>query len=133
MTYSRRSPCTLTPSTPPANKGNFHSTGPCVKVVLTSLRCSPETVIVLRAVSSFEALYLSRSTARLNEVIATAVRQQPPGAPEGLAISRTVVNELDSARFDPLLVKNVAKNVGTALEMLVARSDTLVRIPMIFY
>ncbi|KAF8601324.1 hypothetical protein BDV93DRAFT_533716 [Ceratobasidium sp. AG-I] len=94
--------------------------------VYTAGQQSPETVIVLRAVSSFEALYLSRSTARLNEVIATAVRQQPPGAPEGLSISRTIVNELDSARFDPLLVKSVAKNVGTALEMLVARSDSLI-------
>jgi hypothetical protein len=87
-------------------------------------------VIVLRAVSSFEALYLSRSTARLNEVIATAVRQQPPGAPEGLAIGRTIVNELDSARFDPLLVKSVAKNVGTAVDMLVGRSDGLVSLAL---
>ncbi|KAF8750759.1 Golgi transport complex subunit 5 [Rhizoctonia solani] len=82
---------------------------------------SPETVIVLRSVSAFEQLYLSRSTARMNETIATAVRQSPPGAPEGLAISRTVVNELDSARFDPLLVKSVAKNVGGALELLIVR------------
>ncbi|KAG8706104.1 hypothetical protein FRC12_007145 [Ceratobasidium sp. 428] len=94
--------------------------------VYTAGQQSPETVIVLRAVSSFEALYLSRSTARLNEVIATAVRQQPPGAPEGLAISRTIVNELDSARFDPLLVKSVAKNVATAIDMLVGRAEGLV-------
>ncbi|KAG9098973.1 hypothetical protein FS749_002432 [Ceratobasidium sp. UAMH 11750] len=94
--------------------------------VYTAGHQSPETVIVLRAVSSFEALYLSRSTARLNEVIANAVRQQPPGAPEGLAISRTIVNELDSARFDPLLVKSVAKNVGTAIDMLVGRAEGLI-------
>ncbi|CAE6440006.1 unnamed protein product [Rhizoctonia solani] len=87
---------------------------------------SPETVIVLRSVSAFEQLYLSRSTARMNETIATAVRQTPPGAPEGLAISRTIVNELDSARFDPLLVKSVAKNVGGALELLASRTDTLI-------
>ncbi|CAE7222027.1 unnamed protein product [Rhizoctonia solani] len=94
--------------------------------IYTSNRQSPETVIVLRSVSAFEQLYLSRSTARMNETIATAVRQSPPGAPEGLAISRTIVNELDSARFDPLLVKSVAKNVGTALEMLVGRTDSLI-------
>ncbi|QRW11451.1 conserved oligomeric Golgi complex subunit 5 [Ceratobasidium sp. AG-Ba] len=94
--------------------------------IYTASQQSPETVIVLRAVSSFEALYLSRSTARLNEVIATAVRQQPPGAPEGLAISRTIVNELDSARFDPLLVKSVAKNVGAAIDMLVGRAEGLI-------
>ncbi|CAE6427730.1 unnamed protein product [Rhizoctonia solani] len=94
--------------------------------VYTPNQQSPETVIVLRSVSAFEQLYLSRSTARMNETIATAVRQSPPGAPEGLAISRTIVNELDSARFDPLLVKSVAKNVGTALEMLVSRTDSLI-------
>ncbi|KAH7335890.1 Golgi transport complex subunit 5-domain-containing protein [Rhizoctonia solani] len=94
--------------------------------IYTSNQQSPETVIVLRSVSAFEQLYLSRSTARMNETIATAVRQSPPGAPEGLAISRTIVNELDSARFDPLLVKSVAKNVGTALELLVGRTDALI-------
>ncbi|CAE6466205.1 unnamed protein product [Rhizoctonia solani] len=94
--------------------------------IYTSNQQSPETVIVLRSVSAFEQLYLSRSTARMNETIATAVRQSPPGAPEGLAISRTIVNELDSARFDPLLVKSVAKNVGTALEMLIGRTDSLI-------
>ncbi|CAE6430952.1 unnamed protein product [Rhizoctonia solani] len=94
--------------------------------IYTSNQQSPETVIVLRSVSAFEQLYLSRSTARMNETIATAVRQSPPGAPEGLGISRTIVNELDSARFDPLLVKSVAKNVGTALEMLVGRTDSLI-------
>ncbi|KAJ1300517.1 hypothetical protein OPQ81_005329 [Rhizoctonia solani] len=94
--------------------------------IYTSNQQSPETVIVLRSVSAFEQLYLSRSTARMNETIATAVRQSPPGAPEGLAISRTIVNELDSARFDPLLVKSVAKNVGTALDLLVGRTDSLI-------
>ncbi|CUA67712.1 Conserved oligomeric Golgi complex subunit 5 [Rhizoctonia solani] len=94
--------------------------------IYTSNQQSPETVIVLRSVSAFEQLYLSRSTARMNETIATAVRQSPPGAPEGLAISRTIVNELDSARFDPLLVKSVAKNVGAALDMLVGRTDSLI-------
>ncbi|KAL5632004.1 hypothetical protein ACGC1H_000132 [Rhizoctonia solani] len=94
--------------------------------IYTPNQQSPETVIVLRSVSAFEQLYLSRSTARMNETIATAVRQSPPGAPEGLAISRTIVNELDSARFDPLLVKSVAKNVGAALEMLIGRTDSLI-------
>lgn len=40
------------------------------------------------------------------------------------------MNELDSARFDPLLVKSVAKNVAAALNMLVARSDSLVGYPV---
>lgn len=50
----------------------------------------------------------------------------PAGMAEGVTIARTVVNELDSARFDPLLVKAVAKNAATALELFLGRVDTLV-------
>ena len=50
----------------------------------------------------------------------------PPGMAEGVTIARTVVNELDSARFDPLLVKAVAKNAATALDLFLGRVDTLV-------
>lgn len=46
---------------------------------------------------------------------------------EGVNIARTAVNELDSARFDPLLVRSVAKNVGSSLDMLLSRVDGLVR------
>jgi hypothetical protein len=45
---------------------------------------------------------------------------------EGINISRTVANELDSARFDPLLIKAVAKNVVSSLEMMLGRADGLV-------
>jgi hypothetical protein len=40
----------------------------------------------------------------------------PPGANEGVAIARAVMNELDSARFDPLSMLAVARSVGTALD-----------------
>jgi conserved oligomeric Golgi complex subunit 5 len=45
---------------------------------------------------------------------------------EGINIARTVANELDSARFDPLLIKAVAKNVGSSLDMMLSRADGLV-------
>jgi hypothetical protein len=45
---------------------------------------------------------------------------------EGINIARTVANELDSARFDPLLIKAVAKNAGSSLEMMLSRTDALV-------
>ena len=45
---------------------------------------------------------------------------------EGLSIARAVANELDAAKFDPLLVKAVAKNVQSSLEMLLTRIDPLV-------
>lgn len=50
---------------------------------------------------------------------------------------RTVINELDSARFDPLLVRAVAKNAATSLESLATKADGLVRcsprVRMLFY
>ncbi|KAF8512431.1 Golgi transport complex subunit 5-domain-containing protein, partial [Gautieria morchelliformis] len=90
---------------------------------------SPETVLVLRSVAQFEAFYLARSLNRLNESVGQAMSggaRAPPGTAEGISIARTVANELDSAKFDPLLVKAVAKNVGVALEGLVARIDALI-------
>lgn len=44
----------------------------------------------------------------------------------GLTAGRAMANELDSARFDPLLVKSVAKNVAKATDAYVARIDGLV-------
>lgn len=46
---------------------------------------------------------------------------------EGISIARTTANELDAAKFDPMLVKAVAKNVHSSLEMLLSRLDPLVR------
>ncbi|EIW82672.1 hypothetical protein CONPUDRAFT_100969 [Coniophora puteana RWD-64-598 SS2] len=90
---------------------------------------SPETVLVLRALSNFESLYLSRSTGRVNEAVGTALAgglRSPPGANEGIAVARAITNELDSARFDPLLLASVAKGVVTSVEMLITRVDALV-------
>jgi conserved oligomeric Golgi complex subunit 5 len=86
-------------------------------------------VLVLRSVAQFEAFYLARSLNRLNESVGQAMSggaRAPPGTTEAIGIARTVANELDSAKFDPLLVKAVAKNVGVALEGLVARMEALV-------
>lgn len=83
----------------------------------------------MRALSNFEALYLARSANRLNEVVAQALAagtRAPPAMGEGLGIARTAVNELDAARFDPLLVKGVARNVQAALDLMLSRMDPLV-------
>ncbi|KAG8899762.1 hypothetical protein FRC00_000975 [Tulasnella sp. 408] len=90
---------------------------------------SPETVLTLRAISNFESLYLSRSSNRLTETVGSAMSggmRAPPGMPEGVTLARTVLKELDSARFDPLLVKAVAKNAATALDLFLGRVDTLI-------
>lgn len=101
----------------------------------TSTFQSPETVLVLRSVSHFESLYMSRSLNRLNESVGQAVSggvRVPPGSAEGLAIARTVTNELDSAKFDPLLVRSVAKNVNVALEGFLSRIDNIVGFVFIY-
>ncbi|TRM69739.1 Golgi transport complex subunit 5-domain-containing protein [Schizophyllum amplum] len=86
---------------------------------------SPETILVLRALSTFETFYLTRSTSKLNEAVGQAFRVSP-GATEGTNVARTVVNELDSARFDPLLVRAVARNAAASLDMFVQRADAMV-------
>jgi hypothetical protein len=89
---------------------------------------STEAVLVLRSVSTFENLYLSRSTTRMNEAMSSAFasRGQAPGPGEGVTIARTITNELDSARFDPLLVRTVARNAVRVLEGLIAKVDGMV-------
>jgi hypothetical protein len=52
----------------------------------------------------------------------------PPGSVEGLNIARAVANELDAARFDPLLVKTVAKIASSSLDMMLSRTENLVNI-----
>ncbi|KAG2079304.1 hypothetical protein BDR04DRAFT_1086528 [Suillus decipiens] len=97
--------------------------------VYTQSQQSPETVLVLRSLSTFEALYLSRSTTRLNEAVSQAFAggsRTPPGANEGVAIARAVMNELDSAKFDPLLMLAVARNVGAVLDGATMRADSLI-------
>lgn len=86
-------------------------------------------MLILRALSNFESLYLSRSANKLNETVGQALAggtRNPPGVTEGTNVARAVVNELDSARFDPLLVRSVAKNAVTSLDMMLTRIDPLV-------
>jgi hypothetical protein len=53
---------------------------------------------------------------------------QAPTANEGIATARAVVNELDAARFDPLLAKAVAKGASRAVETYISRAEGLVRL-----
>lgn len=90
---------------------------------------SPETVLVLRSISNIESLYLSKSTNKLNEVIGQVFSRgarAPPGSIEGVNVARAMANELDAARFDPLLVKAVAKITSSALDIMLSRAENLV-------
>ncbi|BEJ14338.1 hypothetical protein CspHIS471_0401050 [Cutaneotrichosporon sp. HIS471] len=90
---------------------------------------SPEAVLALRSVSTFESLYLSRSTSRMSDAVSSAMshysvpRGTAPSATEGVNIARAITNELDSARFDPLLVRTVARNAVKVLNTLRTRID----------
>jgi len=90
---------------------------------------SPETVLVLRALSTFEALYLSRTSNKMNESVGQAFQggvQTPPSSSEGTNVARLIANELDAAKFDPLLVRSVARSAKASLDMLLGRADGLV-------
>lgn len=89
----------------------------------------------------FESLYLTRSSTRLTEAVASAFSissslsasfsSRPPSVPtanEGLGIGRAIVNELDAARFDPLLAKSVARGASRAVETYVQKSGGLVSV-----
>ncbi|KAF8335774.1 Golgi transport complex subunit 5-domain-containing protein [Cantharellus anzutake] len=95
----------------------------------TEAHQSPETVLALRSISRFETIYLTRSLSRMNETIAAALAggtRSPPGYGEGLGIGRVIATELDSARFDVLLLRSVVKNAVTALEGFTNRTNSLV-------
>jgi hypothetical protein len=90
---------------------------------------SPETILVLRSLASVETSYLSKSSIRLNEAVGQAFvgsARAPPDINEAVLVSRAIGNELDGARFDPLLVKGVARGVKASLELLLGRVDALI-------
>lgn len=102
------------------------------ETVYTRDQQSPEAVLVLRSISTFETLYLSKSTTRMNEIVSGALasylsaRGSPPGPGTGVTVARTITNELDSARFDPLLVRTVGRNAVKVMEGMIAKVDGMV-------
>lgn len=51
-----------------------------------------------------------------------------PNEKDGIAIARVIANELDTARFDPLLLKSSAKGMVKCLDGLATRIENLVRL-----
>lgn len=67
----------------------------------------------------------------MNEAVGSAFSggvRSPPGSQDGLTTGRVLSNELDAARFDPLLVKNVAKSAVKAIDNFLDRAEGLVGI-----
>jgi hypothetical protein len=81
---------------------------------------SPETRQMLSALRHLEESYLARSKARLDALLAsTFSSQRMPSAQEGGTIAQTAWEELDRARFDPILLRSVVKMVKDWLLRLV--------------
>lgn len=77
----------------------------------------------------FETSFLARCSNRVNETIGQVFSggiRNPPGMAEGIAVGRAVANELDAAKFDPLLSKAVAKGIVTSLEQVISQWGNLV-------
>ena len=117
--------------------------------VYTLAQQSPETILTLRAIQPFENLYLTRSRNRLSDAVQSAFSLAAPAsqsqdggaaggggggggaaavptASGGLMLARAIVNELDAARFDPLLAKAVAKGSARAIDAFVNKAEALV-------
>lgn len=95
---------------------------------ITNIFISPETVLILNALSTLETHYISKSTMKMNEVVSQAFAgglRAPPSTPEGLSIARAIANELDAGKFDPLLVRSLSKNV-LVVKSIISRADALV-------
>lgn len=94
--------------------------------VYTYATQSPETMIVLRSLSRFEDIHLSKSKKRMEAIVAPWSPRQVPGVKEALALVRAAADELDASQQDPLLQRAVGTIVVDWLERAVWRLDDLV-------
>lgn len=80
--------------------------------------------------SYIESHYIARSAGKINEAVGQFIISSsgkiPPGSAEGINIARIVVNEIDAARFDPLLERAVAKGATACLDNILAKLDGMV-------
>ncbi|KAI7940977.1 hypothetical protein MJO28_013262 [Puccinia striiformis f. sp. tritici] len=76
---------------------------------------SPETILTLRAILPLENIYLNRSVSKMNEA-ANSGRVDK--------LTTTISNELDAARFDPLLLRSVTKKSKEVVENYLKRIES---------
>jgi hypothetical protein len=65
----------------------------------------------------------------MNEAVGQAFQggaRAPPSSSEGTNVARMIANELDAAKFDPLLVRSVARSAKSSLDLLLGRADGLI-------
>lgn len=75
------------------------------------------------------------SSFSVSSSLSSSFTSRPPTAPtanEGLATARAIVNELDAARFDPLLVKAIARGAARAIETYLTKATAIVSQLLLF-
>lgn len=86
--------------------------------IYNSTTQSPETILTLRAVLPIENIYLNRSASKMTEASS--------GRADKLAA--VLANELDAARFDPLLVRSVARKAKEVVDNCLKRLENRVEL-----
>ncbi|KAN0065089.1 hypothetical protein ACQY0O_001585 [Thecaphora frezii] len=95
-------------------------------IVYTASQQSPETVIALRSLSHLESSYLDASTAKVVDIVQTALSpRRVPTVADGDSVVRAISNLLDAARFDPLLSKSAVKRVEKQIDEAIARVENM--------
>jgi hypothetical protein len=81
---------------------------------------SPETLQMLAALGHLQDAYIARSRAKLDSFLASSFSpQRAAGSQEGQTAARLVGEEIDRARFDPLLLASVIQMVQSWLTTLI--------------
>lgn len=82
----------------------------------TQYGTSPEAILILRSVARYENTYLARASTRMADA-------QRTGVWDANQVQRAMASEVDSARFDPLLLRGVTRTVAKALDDATARVE----------
>ncbi|KAI8898021.1 hypothetical protein BC833DRAFT_620715 [Globomyces pollinis-pini] len=98
---------------------------------------NPETVLLMKTLSSFEAAYVSRSLNRLLETVNVVIPERATNkaftnSEDANRLSRTISSELNAVKFDPHLLKSITKNVSKTLTLFLAKLSQAVNIEPLF-
>jgi conserved oligomeric Golgi complex subunit 5 len=102
--------------------------------LLATSNSEPETsgeAAVMKILASFESAYISRSLSRILEAVNTAFPDKltkPLSKDDVDKIARTVSSEIDVVKFNPSLLKSIAKNISKSIQMFVVKAESLVHL-----
>ncbi|KAL1918332.1 uncharacterized protein VTP21DRAFT_2992 [Calcarisporiella thermophila] len=92
---------------------------------------SPEKILMLRRISSFESMYLARSLSRMFDPINRAfpsdsISRASLSKNDVTNLMRIISSELETAKFNTDLLRAVATNVGKALNLYCVKCESMV-------